>query len=189
MWQQFVGRQCSTSQLKCDETCAETRFCLSAKRKSPFKSAGASVQSTTGSRGVRISGRNAGYTMFRGSVKGTGYPLHSPVSPSLPLPASPCSITFQLDSTTVMGELCFLDLRDRLISHTTNIKMVGHRSKGTGPRDMDGPPKTNRPWSCYFVRVDGQEDKYRSNRRGRVCNMRIQVLQQNRCIKQEKIKY
>ena len=28
---------------------------------------------------------NAGYTMFRGSVKGTGYPLHSPVSPLLPL--------------------------------------------------------------------------------------------------------
>jgi len=49
-------------------------------------SAGASVQSTTGSRGVRISGSNAGYTMFRGSVKSTGYPLHSPVSPSLPLP-------------------------------------------------------------------------------------------------------
>ena len=47
---------------------------------------GASVQLTTGSRGVRISGNNAGYTMFRGSVKGTGYPLHSPVSPSLPLP-------------------------------------------------------------------------------------------------------
>ena len=43
-------------------------------------------QSTTGSRGVRISDSNAGYTMFRGSVKGTGYPLHSPVSPSLPLP-------------------------------------------------------------------------------------------------------
>jgi len=40
----------------------------------------------TGSRGVRISGSNAGYTMFRGSVKGTGYPLHSPVSPSLALP-------------------------------------------------------------------------------------------------------
>jgi hypothetical protein len=47
---------------------------------------GASVQSTTGSRGVRISGSKAGYTMFRGSVKGTGYTLHSPVSPSLPLP-------------------------------------------------------------------------------------------------------
>jgi len=28
-----------------------------------------------------ISGSNAGYTVFRGSVKGTGYQLHSPVSP------------------------------------------------------------------------------------------------------------
>jgi hypothetical protein len=46
----------------------------------------ASVQSTTGSRGVCISGSNAGYTVLRGSVKSTGYPLHSPVSPSLPLP-------------------------------------------------------------------------------------------------------
>ena len=71
---------------KCDGTRAETRFRLSAKRTSPFKSARASVQSTTGSRGVRISGSNAGYTMFRGSVKGTGYPLHSPLPPSLPLP-------------------------------------------------------------------------------------------------------
>ena len=59
-------------QLKCDGTRAETRFRLSAKRTSPFKSEGASVQSTTGSRGVRISGSNPGYTMFRGSVKGTG---------------------------------------------------------------------------------------------------------------------
>ena len=78
----IVGR----GQLKCDGTSAETRFRLSAKRTSPFKSAGASVQSTTGSRGVRISGSNAGYTIFRGSVKSTGYQLHSPVSPSLPLP-------------------------------------------------------------------------------------------------------
>ena len=72
--------------LKSDGTRAETRFCLSAKRTSPFKSAGASVQSTNGSRGGRISGSDAGYTMFRGSVKGTGSPLHSPVSLSLPLP-------------------------------------------------------------------------------------------------------
>ena len=67
--------------LKCDGTRAETRIRLSAKRTSLFKSAGASVQSTTGSRAVRISGSNAGYTMFRGSVKGTGYPLHSSRSP------------------------------------------------------------------------------------------------------------
>jgi hypothetical protein len=72
--------------LKCDGTRAETIFRLSAKRSSPFKSAGASVQSTTGSRGVRIRGSNAGCTKFRGSVKSTGYPLRSPVSPSLPLP-------------------------------------------------------------------------------------------------------
>ena len=39
-------------------------------------------------------------------VKGTGYPLHSPVSPSLPLSASPCAITFQLDSTNGCGVIC-----------------------------------------------------------------------------------
>ena len=69
--------------LKCDDTRAETRSRLSAKRTSPFKSAVASFQSTTGSRGVRISCSNAAYTIFRGSVKSTGYPSHSPVSPSL----------------------------------------------------------------------------------------------------------
>ena len=42
--------------LKRDGTRAETRFRLSLKRTSPFKSAGASVQSTAGSRGVRMSG-------------------------------------------------------------------------------------------------------------------------------------
>jgi len=84
-----VGRKDSNGgrlRLKCDGTRAETRFRLPAKRTSPFKSAGASVQSTAGSRGVRISGSNAGYTTFRGSVKNTGYPLHSPVFPSLPRP-------------------------------------------------------------------------------------------------------
>ena len=77
---------CDRLRLNCGGTRAETRFRLSAKRSSPFKSTGASVQSTIGSRGVRISGSNAGYTKFRGSVKGTGYPLQSPVSPSLPIP-------------------------------------------------------------------------------------------------------
>jgi hypothetical protein len=52
------------------------------------------VQSTTGSRGVRISGSNAGYTMFQGSVKSTGYSLHS----RFPF-TSPCAIAFHLDST------------------------------------------------------------------------------------------
>jgi hypothetical protein len=83
---QGPARVLGRGQLKCDGTRSETRFLLSTKRTSPLKSAGLSVQSTTGSRGVRISGSNAGHTKFRGSVKGTGYLLHLPVSPSLPLP-------------------------------------------------------------------------------------------------------
>ena len=62
----------SRLRLKCDGTRAETRLRLSAKRTSPFKSARASVLSTTSSRGVRISGSNAGYTKSRGSVKSSG---------------------------------------------------------------------------------------------------------------------
>jgi hypothetical protein len=54
----LVPPAASRLRLKCDGTGAETRFHLSAKRTSPFKSAGASVQSTTGSRSVRISGSN-----------------------------------------------------------------------------------------------------------------------------------
>jgi hypothetical protein len=67
--------------LKCDGSHAETRFHRLAKRASPFKPAGAPVQSTR-------------YTMFRGSVNGTVYPLHSPVSPSLPLPCVTVSSHF-----------------------------------------------------------------------------------------------
>jgi len=59
-WQFLLRRV----RLKRDGTRAETRFGLSGIRTSPFQLAGASVQSTTGSRGVRISGSNAGYTMF-----------------------------------------------------------------------------------------------------------------------------
>ena len=67
-----------------DGTRAETTFRLSPKRTSPFKSAGQSVQSTAGSRGVRISVSNAGYTTFRGSVRVLAthstrqFPLHFP---------------------------------------------------------------------------------------------------------------
>jgi hypothetical protein len=85
---EWCGRLC----LKCDGTRAEDWFRHSPKRTITFTSAGKSVQSTTGSRGVRIggsNGSNAGYTMFRGSVKSTGYPLHLPVSPSLTTPRRP----------------------------------------------------------------------------------------------------
>jgi len=56
---------------------------------------GASVQSTTGSWGVRINGSNAGYTIFWGCVKSTGHPLHSTVSRSLPLPFVTVYSTFE----------------------------------------------------------------------------------------------
>jgi len=97
-------------QLKCDGTRAETRFRLSAKRTSPFKSAGGGRQFSrllaaevcasaiamlvtpcsevvwrVLNSPVCISVSNSGYTMFRGGVKSTGYPLRSPASLSLPL--------------------------------------------------------------------------------------------------------
>ena len=78
-----------------DGTRAETKFRLSPKRTNPFKSAGDSVQSTAGSRGVRISLSNGGYTTLRGRVRvlathsNREFPLHFPSR------ASPCAITFR----------------------------------------------------------------------------------------------
>jgi len=94
----FGARRCVQDMLcRCWSHCLEASWNVKAHAQKPdflfprnrrvhLNRRGTSVQSTTGSRRVRISGSNAGYTMFRGSVKGTGYPLHSPVSPSLPLP-------------------------------------------------------------------------------------------------------
>ena len=62
-------------------------FVFRAERTHPFKSAGGRQFSRLLAAEVcAISGKSAGYTTFRGSVKGTVYPLHSPDSPSLPLP-------------------------------------------------------------------------------------------------------
>ena len=69
------------------------------ERTSPFKSVGASVHSTTGSRGVRISRRmldTSRYEVVWGVLATHSirqFPLHFPSS------ASPCAIMFQLDST------------------------------------------------------------------------------------------
>jgi hypothetical protein len=75
--------------LKCDGTRAETSFRLSAKRTSPFRPAGASVQSTTGRRAVHISLQCLYCSckpVFCSHVTFTGYPLNSLVSSSLLLP-------------------------------------------------------------------------------------------------------
>jgi hypothetical protein len=65
---------------------AETRFGLSEKWMSPFKSAGESVQSTAGSRGVRISGQTMDWPCSEAQCKSSGYTLQSPIFLSLPLP-------------------------------------------------------------------------------------------------------
>jgi len=109
-----MAQDCCRGQLKRDGTRAETRFRLSAKRTSPFKSAGASVQSTTGSRGVRVSCSNAGCTMFRGSVKSTGYSLHSPVSPSLPLP---CVTHGWGSKGKLVSALCVVNEHPKIFRH------------------------------------------------------------------------
>ena len=80
--------------LKLDGTCAETRFGISEKWTSPFQSAGESVHSTTGSRGVRISGQTMDRQYSEVQCKSSGYPLQSPISPSLPPHASQCALTF-----------------------------------------------------------------------------------------------
>ena len=92
---------CCRARAEPDGTRAETRFRLSPKRTSPFKSAGESVQSTAGSRGVRISVSNAGYTTLRGRVRVLAthsirqFPLHFPYR------ASPCAIRFRTQYTTL----------------------------------------------------------------------------------------
>jgi len=80
LWNAGIARS------KRDGTRAVTRFGLSAKRTSPFKSAGVSVQSTTGSRGVRNSGQRFYRPCSDVQCKAAGYPLHSHLSPSLPHP-------------------------------------------------------------------------------------------------------
>ena len=83
-----------------DGTRAGTRFCLSPRRTSPFKSVRASVQSTAGSRSVRISLSNAGYTTFGVGVRVLTthsirqFPLHFPSR------ASPCATRFRTSSPT-----------------------------------------------------------------------------------------
>jgi hypothetical protein len=76
----------SRLRFKCDGTRADTRFRISVKRTSLFKSAGASNQSTTGRRAVHISLQGLYCSckpVFCSHVTLAGYPLHSLVFPSL----------------------------------------------------------------------------------------------------------
>ena len=102
-----------------DDTRAETRFRLSPKRTSPFKSAGTSVLSTTDSRGVRISFSNAGYTTFGGGVRVLAnhsihqFPLHFPSR------ASPCATRFRTSSTSNGGR----DTAEKVLCSPSNVSL------------------------------------------------------------------
>jgi hypothetical protein len=102
-------------QFKCDGTHTETRFCLSAKQMSPFKLVVVSVQSTTGSWGVCISGSNAGCSMVVWRVLATHsirrFPRHFPSR------ASPCAITFQLESTSKWNIYTYIYVITLNLSH------------------------------------------------------------------------
>ena len=98
-----------------DGTRAETRIRLSPKRTSPFKSVGASVQSTTGSREVRISssnGSNAGQTTFRGKVELYWLPTPFACFPfTPPHRASPCATRFRTSSTWSLANVSIVSLQ------------------------------------------------------------------------------
>ena len=94
-----IGR----GQLKCDGTRAETRFRLSTKRTSPFKSAGPSVQSAVGSASDVV--------MLDTPCSGVVWRVlatHSirPFTLHFPSLASPCAIILQLDCTWCACEIC-----------------------------------------------------------------------------------
>jgi hypothetical protein len=87
----------SRVQLKCDGTRAETRFRLSAKRTSPFKSVRASVRSTAEVCVSAVVMLDTPCSEVVWRVLATHsirqFPLHFPSR------ASPCAITFQLEFT------------------------------------------------------------------------------------------
>ena len=85
-----------------DVTRAETRFRLSLKWTSPFKSAGVSVQSTAGSRGVRISLSNAGYATFGGGVRVLATHSIRLFTLHFPSHASPCATRFRTSSNSTV---------------------------------------------------------------------------------------
>jgi len=94
--------------------------------------------------------------MFRGSVKGTGYQLHSPVSPSLLLPTSTCAIMFQLDSITNLNPP--LEASWNVMAHSQKPDFV-FRAKRTSPFKSAGGRQfswllTAEVWASAVVMLD-----------------------------------
>jgi len=77
----LLAEYVSRLRLKCDDTRAETRFRLSAKRTSPFQSAvGRQFSRLLAAEVCASAVVMLDTPMFRVSVKSIGYPVHSPVS-------------------------------------------------------------------------------------------------------------
>ena len=110
VWENEMGRTCGRLRLKCEGTRAETRFRLSAKRTSPFKSARASVQLwllaavVCASAVVMVVMLDTPCSEVVWRVLATHsirqFPLHFPSR------ASWCAITFQLGSTYGRYQRC-----------------------------------------------------------------------------------
>ena len=87
--------------LKCDGTRAETRFRISEKRTSPFKSAGPRAEVCVSAVGMLDTPCSDAVWRVLATHSIRQFPLHFPSR------ASPCAITFQLDSSTVRYGLFF----------------------------------------------------------------------------------
>jgi hypothetical protein len=139
--------------LKRDGTCAETRFRLSPKRTCPFQSAGASVQSTTGSRGVHISDSDAGYTVLRGSVRVLAthsirqFPLHFPSR------ASPCAIRFQTHPSALEHTIQDYSSAVRQAAHKPSPQLTFRSHHLTPP-----PPPSDQPHETQITN-DASKDQ------------------------------
>ena len=95
---------------KRDGTRAETRIGLSAKRTSRFQSAGGSVQSTTGSRGVwSVDARRLATHSIR------IFPLHFPSR------ASPCAIRPRVSYTIRTARCDILEKKNLLSANTIHL--------------------------------------------------------------------
>ena len=89
----------------------------------------------------------AGYTMSRRSVKSTGYPLHSPVSPSLP--PLPCVIVRHLISRGVYNS--YFSVRNKYSVNYGKALNLLHslRTKDTRNVKQAKAPKLGQLWYVF----------------------------------------
>ena len=142
--------ECTTgvrANAKRDGTRAETRIGLSAKRTSPFQSAGGSVQSTTGSRGVwSVDVRRLATHSIR------IFPLHFP---SL---ASPCAIRSRVSYTTLAVSRVTKPIHQPLQAQILNVRPETDVGSGQVQTEVLHRPK------CYNLPRPDPKFTFKRNR-------------------------